>query len=374
MPKGDTKGEMKEGVEQVAVPAKPQGKMTLWLKKRPVQITLVVVVLAVVALAGFLLTRTDDSDDGQVIVTNTNQPSEQKVRRVLDGVLDVAANKNPRPVGVMIENLSIVRPQSGLGQANVVYEALVEGGITRFLAVYLLTDDIPELGPVRSARPYYVDWANELGAIYAHAGGSPTALADIRSKDVFDLDQFYNSQYYWRKNLPRATEHTLFTSTELLQFALRDKEATMTGDYTGWKFKEEAALADRPLEVNPIVLDYSSKSYEVKYTYNREENTYLRFQGDEAHTDQNTGEQISPKNVLVQYVGTRLADATRLSMDVVGSGDAILFRDGEAIPARWSKSSTSARTIFTDLEGQQLIFNAGQTWVQVFPDDRQVTY
>lgn len=352
-----------------------ESRIRQWLKKRPVQISLVVLVLALVAVLGFFLTRSTDTSGTPLTGSHQNSsPSETREARVLDGVLDIAANKNPRPVGVMIENLAIVRPQSGLGQANLVYEALVEGGITRFLAVYLLTDAIPELGPVRSARPYYVDWANELGAMYAHAGGSPTALSDIRNKGIFDLDQFFNSQYFWRKNLARASEHTLFTSTELLQFALRDKEESTKGDYTGWKFKDEAALSERPELVSDIVIDYSSNSYEVKYVYNREKNAYARFQGDEPQTDANTGEQIAPKNVLVQYVGTRLADATRLSMDVVGSGEAILFRDGQAIPARWSKSSSTARTIFTDLDGQQLLFNPGQTWVQVFPDDREVSY
>lgn len=274
----------------------------------------------------------------------------------------------------MIENLASIRPQAALVKANLVYEALVEGGITRFLAVYTLTGPIANIGPVRSARPYYLDWAKELGVLYAHAGGSAQALSDIQSKDIFNLDQAYDSQYYWRKDLDRATEHTLFTSSDKLVFALRDKQAAKTSDFTAWEFKDDVALAARPADVKPITIDFSSSSYQVVYQYDRTTNTYKRSQGGAPHVDMDTSEQISPKNVVVQYMKTGLADAQRLTMDTVGTGNAVLFQDGTAITGTWRKQSTDARTEFFDQNGEAMVFNGGQTWVEVVPDDREVTY
>ncbi|MFH0853577.1 MAG: DUF3048 domain-containing protein [bacterium] len=351
-----------------------QSKLKKYFQRKPVIITLVVVLLAAVALTGYLITQSS-GDSANKNTANSGQSDQTLVRRLIDGVLDHPNNENLHPVAVMIENLSSIRPQGGLDQASIVYEALVEGGITRFMAVFAMTDQIENIGPVRSARPYYVDWANELGAMYVHVGGSPQALGDIRSKDVFDFDQFYNQQYFWRKDLPRAREHNLFTASKFLIFALRDKEAPQEGSFTPWKFKDEAPLSERPSGIDPIVINYSSQSYQVVYQYDRENNVYLRFQADDPHVIlDKTNVQISPKNVVVQYVKTSLADASRLAMETVGSGQAIIFLDGQAIEATWEKDSTSKRTIFSDSAGKEIVFNAGQTWVQVVPTDREVTY
>jgi hypothetical protein len=308
-----------------------------------------------------------------MIRTATNTNGETLVRRAIDGVLDAPENEELPTVGVMIENLATIRPQAGLEAANLVYEALVEGGITRFLAVFTMTEPIESIGPVRSARPYYLDWVSEYGALYAHAGGSPQAMSDIGSKGIFNLDQFYNPQYYVREKLPRAIEHNLFTSSELLTFALRDKEAKESA-FSPWEFKDDAQEVDRPGVVGPITINFSSESYQVVYRYDSTTNTYARFQGTTPHTDMVSGEQISPNNVLVQYVESGLADAQRLTMETVGSGSAILFRDGQTIEGSWSKSSTGDRTEFIDASGQPMVFNAGQTWIEVVPTDREVIY
>jgi hypothetical protein len=324
-----------------------------------------------VAIAGYLVFRSDVDD-----VSITNQAaidSTEQVRRKIDGQYVAIDRANFYPVAVQIENLITVRPQAGLSSANLVYEALAEGGITRFLAIFASGDHIEKIGPVRSARPYYLDWLSEFNALYAHCGGSPEALADIGTYNIFSINQIGGDQgYYWRDNT-RPAPHNLYTSSELLARALRDREIDKEGDYDSWLFKDEASLSARSDE-QTITIDFSIYSYEVEYVYDRDKNVYKRNQAGEAHLDELTDQQIAPKNVVIQYVKTRLADETRLSMETIGEGDALVFQDGQVIEARWEKSSRTSRTVFYDLNDKEIRLNAGSTWVEVVPIDRTVEY
>jgi len=344
-------------------------------KRRPVIIGLVIGLLIAVAGTGYMITRpakeTVSRDNGNV---GNQSNGDNQMRRAIDGVWDKPENQNLYPIAVMIENLASIRPQGGLDQASLVYEALVEGGITRFVAFFVITGPIEDIGPVRSARPYYLDWVKELNALYAHVGGSPQAMSEISTKGIFNLDQFYDARYYWRKDLARPREHNVFTASKFLTFALRDKQAPSLGDFEAWKFKDDIPLDDRPTEAITITINYSSSSYLVRYAYDRDTNTYDRFQNEDPHLIMNSGVQISPKNVVVQYAKTGLADAQRLTMETVGQGQAVVFRDGKAITGQWRKDSGTDRTRFYDESGSEIVFNGGQTWVEVVPTDREVTY
>lgn len=328
----------------------------------------------IIAVAGYLVFGLDLTKNPLTTSGGTRTNSQQALtRRAIDGVYVSTDQAHYYPIGVMIENLVSSRPPAGLAKANVVYEALAEGGITRFLAVYavpLIT--VPEIGPVRSARPYYVDWAQEYKALYVHVGGSPQALIDIETYDVFDLNQFYNAQYFWRST-DRQPPHNLYTSGEKLAYALRDKNAPAAGDYTTWQFKDEASLSDRPTGDKNIIIDFSSFNYKVEYRYDRERNEYVRYQGGEVHKDKDSAE-MRPKNVVVQKVKTQLEDAERLGMDTTDSGEALLFRDGATIPARWEKKARGERTMFYAEDGSPLTFNAGTTWVEVVPTTKDIVY
>ncbi len=335
---------------------------------------LIIGIVAAVVIAGalgFVLFALDwDSD---ITTTLTNKTGDKTARRTIDGVKASPDNANLYPVAIMIENLVTSRPPSGLSKAQVVYEALAEGGITRFMAIYAgERNNIPEIGPVRSARPYFVDWALEYGALYFHAGGSPQSLQDIQTYDVFDLNQFYNSQYFWRDS-ERNAPHNLYTSGELAAYALRDKEAPEEGIYQGWKFQDDAPLAKRPTEEKSISIDYSSFNYRVEYKYNRQENEYIRYQAGEEHSDKD-GTVITAKNVIVQKVKTTLADESRLAMSTVGTGEAMIFRDGSVINGTWEKEATGERTFFYDADGREVTLTAGTIWVEVVPTDRTIEY
>lgn len=323
-----------------------------------------------VAVAGFFYFG---GEDPLIAITGSEDSGSDGMQaRKLDGIVVDEEYADLFPVAVMVENMVSARPQSGLREAGVVYEALAEGGITRFMAVYATNEPISAIGPVRSARPYYLDWANEYGALYAHIGGSPQAIAEIKSKGIFDLNQFFNSQYFWR-DTKRAAPHNLYTSSEKLVFAQRDTDAPTSGDYASWTFKDDAAIADRPTDEKTIEIDFSSFSYKVKYIYDRENNVYARTQAGEPHVD-TAGKQITPKNVVVQFTVTSLADNEgRLSMKTTGEGRAIIFRDGIATEGRWKKDDSESRTVLLDADGKPIELNRGSTWIEIVPADRQIT-
>lgn len=350
-------------------------KLKQFFNKRATKITLLVVfVVGFVVMIGYFVFGGGSLD--QNIETNTKVTEGQEAR-ILDGVLVAKGKTNPHPVAIMIENLSTVRPQSGLDKAGIVYEALAEGGITRFLAIYANHVPIEEIGPVRSARDYYLDWVSEYNPLYAHAGGSPDALRLLPEFDnIINLDQIAGDHAYFWRDTSRATarEHTLFTSSELLNYALRDYDAPKEGSYEPWLFKEEKKASKRVNKEKKITIDYSTFSYKVEYRYDFENNQYLRINGDEPHTDHVTGNQLHAKNVIVQYVKTRLADSIRLAMDTVGEGGALLFQDGEMINATWEKKTQSGRTRFYNTNGQEIQLNPGPTWIQIVPTDRTVEY
>lgn len=299
--------------------------------------------------------------------------------RRLDGVLVKSDRAQYWPYAVMIENLPVVRPQSGLSQALVVYETLAEGGSTRFMAVFDPSEIIPALMPVRSARPYYLEWVSEYGALYAHAGGSPKALTVLwENPDINDLNALSrDGKYFWRDTTKYAP-HNLVTSSEKMNFALRDKKLLdQPADFRSWLFKDDTSLSERGLDGKSVVFNFSyGKSYEVKYAYSQATNLYARFNADKPHLDKNTGKQIEAKNVIVQLVKEpELAgEKGRLDMYVGGTGTAWIFRDGQVIVGSWQKNSRIDRTVFYDEQGKEIQFNRGATWVHVLPETQAVTY
>lgn len=298
-------------------------------------------------------------------------------QRRIDGVEVAWADANYLPIAVMIENLASIRPQSGLSQANLVYEALAEGGITRFMAVYANHDTIEKIGPVRSARHYFVDWAEEYGGIYSYVGGSPQALGITNSSDyITDLNQFYNAAYYYRDDAI-AAPHNLFSSSQLYSFAFRDLSLTdSSGDYASYNFKANPEKGDRPTAVNPITIDYSTDEYSVEWRYDRDSNSYLRWNGGQEHRDLNNDQQLQARNIVVQKVTTILleADTGRLDLETMGEGEALLFQDGTVYVGRWQKTERGQRTQFLDATGQAFSFNPGVTWIEVVSPETAITY
>jgi hypothetical protein len=280
--------------------------------------------------------------------------------------------------GVMIENLyPNARPQSGLSQAGIVYEALAEGGITRFLGIF--QEPFPgTLGPVRSLRPYYLDWGLEMGIAVAHAGGSEPALNEIGPLGLKNIDALRWSGSYFYRTSDRAAPHNLYTNSNLLA-----QIVAKLGFATPPAFTPPARKADSPAAGAPhatINITFSTYYYNVKYQFDAPTDSYLRFMGGTPHVDRNTGQQIKVKNIVVEFLpvsyGTQPVDKKpETDYHMIGSGKALVFEDGDVKAATWSKATDAAPTSLTDnATGKPVQFNRGNTWYEVVPTGNAVTY
>lgn len=314
-------------------------------------------------------------DDTSQTASPTPTQTTQKTYNILDGLAVDPSVANRHPLAVIVENQVDARPQSGLDKASLVYEALAEGGITRFLALYS-SFDAEKVGPVRSVRTYYVDWAHGYNAYIAHVGGNIDALDKIQAEKTYDLDQFAHSTPYWREySAGLATEHTMYTSTTKLFQEAAKLNYPSANNFNVYKFKDDptaAELAAAPAQ-QKISIDYLSSAYDVYYQYDKTTNSYKRFLAGQPELDKVTKTQLNPKNVIVMTV-SRSATKTRINeagynMVTVGSGKAKIFMDGKEIDGTWKKASAATREMFYDTTGQEVTFNRGQFWISVIPQE-----
>lgn len=271
---------------------------------------------------------------------------------------------------IMLENSPDARPQSGIKSAGVVYEAIAEGGITRFLALY--QESRPKLiGPVRSLRPYYVDWLASYDAAVAHVGGSKAALDEVRNGKYKDIDQFFNAGAYWRST-DRYAPHNVYTSFDRLD-ALNKSKGYTKSNFTG--FTRKADEPSKKPNAKKITVNISSSTYNSSYTYSTKDNSYTRSQSGAVHKDREAGD-ITPKVVIVIKVPTHrgFEDGYREQMKTIGSGQAFVFQDGTIQEATWAKPNKQAGMKFLSSDKKELQLNAGQTWITAIPTDRSVTW
>ena len=301
-----------------------------------------------------------------------------------------------RPLGVMIENSIDARPQSGLSGADTIYEAVAEGGITRFLSIFYC-QDAGQVGPVRSARTYFVDFASEYAdyPLYAHVGGAnqPGPADALGQIDTYgwtnynDLNQFsVGFPTFWRDygRLPNvATEHTMYSSVDkLLDYAATTRGLTNVDkqgkswdtNFVPYKFTDDAP-ATKPL-AQSINLEFwtSDPNYYVAWTYDPKTNLYARVNGGKPHMDKDTGKQLTAKNVVILEMVEDNADDgyvanDHLLFEDIGTGKAVVFKDGKRINGTWEKDKRTSRTIITDTSGNEIKFNRGLIWFEILPTD-----
>lgn len=300
-----------------------------------------------------------------------------------------------RPLAVMIENHVDARPQSGLSYADVVYEAVAEGGITRFMALYYCNLSDVQVGPVRSARTYFLDWLSEYNALYAHVGGANApgpadALGQIIKYGIKDLNQFsIGFPVFWRDyqrlGHPVATEHTMYSTTARL-WAVGAKRGWTATDSAGirwddnfipWKFKDDKGGGST---TNITVTFWQSQGgYDVNWIYDAASNSYKRNNGGSAHMDLDDNTQLSAKNIVVQFEKESHANDgypgnVHLLYGTIGTGKALIFQDGNVIEGRWIKASRTARSKYVDSSGKEVEFNRGQIWIETVPEGAKVSY
>src|SRR3989338_203882 len=330
-----------------------------------------------------------------LVVIDPGEPKNQTCP--LNGLSHTTTEKSlwekRRPMAIMIENHQEARPQSGIGSADIVYETVAEGAITRFMGIYYCDIAAQDLivGPVRSARTYFLDWASEYGKspIYVHVGGANTpnkanALGHIKDygwQGANDLNQFGLSvkecwRDYNRIGHTVATEHTMYCSTNNLTkvaekrgfTALDPKKDPWTKFFVPWKFGETPdGGPGKP--ATSVGFDFwkDYPQYHVTWTYDSNAKVYLRNNGGEAHKDKNTDEQIKTGTVVVIFTTeTGPIDAEKhLLYGTTGSGNGLIFSQGQAFPVTWSKKTRLDRTIFKDSKGKEFQFVPGKIWIEI---------
>jgi hypothetical protein len=302
-----------------------------------------------------------------------SKPAPTTVASTLSG-LQVDPVVNTRPVvGVMIENSTDARPQSGLDSAGVVFEAIAEGGITRFMALF--QDKNPAyLGPVRSVRPYYIQWAMGFDAGIAHVGGSSEALQNLKDWKSKDLDQFSNGGAF-RRIASRAAPHNVYTSMDQL-FDLSNKKGYSSSTFTGFPRKTPAA-SKTPTAVS-VDFTISSATFNAHYDYEAATNTYLRSVGGAPHNvvdEAGKATQLHPSVVVALVMPQGIhADRVHTTYGSIGSGQAYIFQDGAVTAATWKKGSHTEQLTFVDAAGAPVKLNPGQTWLTALATNDRVAY
>ncbi len=281
-----------------------------------------------------------------------------------------------RPAAVMFDNHPAAYPQIGLAQASVVFEALAEFGITRYMGIYAdgITPALSNIGPVRSARSYYVEWAKGLRATYVHAGGSPDGLLLAETSiELVNMDALRgNTRGAFSRSSDRAAPHNLFTnSAAIAEFtAVQDQATPDNLSEIGFLFKADAPAAERPAAQSLSYYFIYRDAY-VAWAYRPDTNDYVYFRQQRPHVDGRTGEQLSFKNVVILEVLERPVPGDtkrRIEQQVVGEGPARIFRDGQMIEGTWRKPAGFAQLQFyTNTDGAEVELNAGTVWIAAIP-------
>ncbi|MBU4314018.1 MAG: DUF3048 domain-containing protein [Actinobacteria bacterium] len=295
---------------------------------------------------------------------------------------------NSRPIAVMIENSPDSRPQSGLIYADMVFEVVDEGGVTRYVAVFS-SYDAEIVGPVRSARIYYAEIARSFDPIYAFWGTYTDAykvIEDLRLNVLTPLgDQSGNSSIVanassgWRDySRSNITEHTAFMSTIKLKEEAADYGYSLEGGQSPLRFKIDAVDSERG-DISNININFSYDTYRVDFEYNRENNNYLKFTGGAPHTDYETGKRIAVNNVIVMITSIEgpIDQWGHMAVRTTGTSDigkAFFFMDGNVIEGTWERTSAFDPFKYKDDDGNIVLFNRGSTWVALIQDTNRLKY
>ncbi len=330
--------------------------MRIRFSRRKIVIISIIAIVVAGGVAAYLLTKGDDE--------NVPDSPPQKFYSQLTGE-EISSEDANRPIlGVMIENSEAARPQTGLDNAGIVFEAVTEGGITRYLAMY--QEDQPEIvGPVRSVRAHFVDWVMGFDASIAHVGGSADALALIEERNAKTLNQFTYSEPYYRDESREAPHNMYARTTGLrgLQAELEHAKSTITD------FPRSDDTPTVESVIDSVSIDFSGPAFKVEFRYDSTTNEYVRYLAGVPHIDTVTNKPITVKNLVVIK-----AKGLPNGVESIGSGQALIFKDGAVKKAKWEQTDYNTRIKLYDDQNVELSLNRGHTWFAVIASDRPVIY
>lgn len=339
-------------------------------------ITLVLIIIVLFSVV-FIKKSADQKSDNYGISDNKEllkNCGDNCAFRLLDGVEVEKGRENPFIISAVIDNHDEARPQFSLSKAVLVYDIPAEGGINRYLAFFLSdASDVLEIGPVRSARPYFLTIASEYQSLLLHCGGSPEALATIIKEKKLTLNEFYNS-YYFRRYSGFVAPHNVLANFSKIQDYLSEKEL-LNSNFTSWKFKD-APRSDlsQAKQSNSIKINNGFKDYAIEWVYDTDKNAYFRKLAGRDQID-DSSETVSAKNIIFQFVQTEILDKElRLKIKLVGEGEAVICLDSYCEKGSWKKNSDKDRSIFYYSNGQEVEFNRGKTWIQLLDKNYSLEY
>ena len=329
---------------------------------------LVVIIGVIVYFVFFNKKEVEEEEPG---VVENPAPIEEKKLQILD------LESDSRPIAVMINNHKTAQPlQTGLNDAYLVYEIVVEGGITRMLAVFK-DADTEIIGTVRSSRHYFLDYAQENDAVYVHYGWSPQAEEDIYNLGINNINGMVDGSPFWRDtSLDVPTEHTVYTSIEDLEQSIENKRYRITSDEdTLLKYSIDEidfSTYEGAIKADEIEIEYSS--YQTNnFIYDEVNKVYKKYSNGEERKDYVTGENFTAKNIITYQVSNYSMDAKgRQEIENIGKGEGYLISNGYAVPITWEKDAPSRQTVYKFLNGEEITVNDGNTYIQIQPKNKNI--
>lgn len=338
------------------------------LKKRALGI---IFLAAMLAFSGCSTKKTDNTSKTEPAPASDPAPKTTETKYYAPYTGEEVSKETLNNVAFMaiIENAPEARPQSGFTEADIVYEAMAEGGITRCLAIYQ-SQNSPKIGPVRSMRTYFLDVAYEYNLPFAHCGGSHDALARIKAEKPMSLDEMYNTNSYWRDKTIKVQEHGLFTSSQRMQDLASAKgyvkEPTV-------KLKFDKTYWDNPSSTPASTI---TVKFNGQYTasYNLKDGLYNKSMNNKPLLNRDDNKPVAVTNVVIQKVNYKTrAKELYLDADLIGQGEGYIISNGKAVKVTWSKADLHSQTIFKDEKGNIVPLNPGKTWWHLLDQNASLT-
>ncbi len=347
------------------------------MKKRGAKILIILIAIIILIVGIILLKKVIKGKDNEEvgIISNKEEMENNIVIAGLSEKKETIFSGNDRPIAIMIDNHKEAWPQAGIQEAYMVYEIIAEGGETRLMAL-LKGANVDKIGPVRSARHYFIDYVMENDAIYTHFGQSPQAESDIKKYNINNVNGIYEDGVtFWRvkdKNSP----HNAVTSTEkILESAKKKKYNTTSSKESVLKYATDEVNLEEGEEAMTITIPHSNLQT-VKYTYNKEKQVYERYARKIEQKDWDTGETITTKNIIItlcdNYTLTDTEKKGRQGLKNIGTFDGYYITNGKSIKIKCTKNARNEKTKYKDLNGKEIEINDGNTFVQICPTDAKI--
>ena len=357
------------------------------MKNNGIKIFIIIIVLIILISGSVLAYKMYKDKENQEVsneqnvesAINITEPTEQEenVQEETNNKTINIYNGNQRPIAVMIDNHTKAWPQGGLNQAYLVYEIIVEGGETRLMALFKGVN-VDKIGPVRSSRHYFLDYALENDAIYVHYGWSPQAENDISKLNVNNINGITSSSTsFWRVS-DKSAPHNVATSTEKIMEIAKSKGYSTTSSATSvLNYVSEENLFNEGTTANKVTIPHSNLQT-VRYEYDEQTKEYKRYARNKAQTDWSSKQAITTKNIIVEFINNvDLNDGEnkgRQDLKNIGTYDGYYITDGKAIKIKCTKNSRKNKTIYKDLNGNEINVNDGRTFINICPTDAKVTF